>query len=165
MEARIDKRALVDALRERLTAELGRSTGQAVDAAAGATHEENSAEGDKDMRSTEASYVARGHAERVQALKEALATLGAVALTEFGEGDVIASSAVVDLTCDGRHHRYFLLPVAGGERLDQEGTGATLSTLATTSPLGAALLGLGAGDEAEVATPGGARVYEITGIR
>lgn len=164
MEPRIDKRALVEALRERLTAELGRSTGQAVDAAAGATHEENSAEGDKDMRSTEASYVARGHAERVQALKEALVTLGAMMLREFRDGDAIASSALVELTCNGRDHRYFLLPVAGGERLDL-GAGVTLSTLATTSPLGSALLGLTTGDEAEVATPGGARIYEVTRLR
>ncbi|HEX7671298.1 MAG TPA: GreA/GreB family elongation factor [Polyangiaceae bacterium] len=164
MEFRIDKRALVDALRERLTAELGRSTGQAVDAAAGATHEENSAEGDKDMRSTEASYVARGHAERVQVLKEALVTLGAMTLREFRDGDRIASSAVVDLTYDGREHRYFLLPVAGGERLEL-GAGMALSTLAATSPLGLALLGLTAGDEAEVATPGGTRIYEVTRVR
>ena len=49
---------------------------RAVDAAEGATHEENRAEGDKDMRSTEASYVARGHAERTVQLEQALVQRG-----------------------------------------------------------------------------------------
>jgi hypothetical protein len=163
VEPRIDKRALVEAVKERLTAELARSTGQALDAAAGATHVENSAEGDKDMRATEASYVARGHAERVQALKESLVKLGAMPLREFLKGDLISGSAIVDIQNGERIRRYFLVPVAGGERIEPEGV--EVSTLATTSPLGFALLGLREGDDVEVATPSGARVYEVLRVR
>ena len=55
----IDKTQLLALLVERLTAELARVRGQAQREAEAATHEEARAEGDKDMRATEASYIAR----------------------------------------------------------------------------------------------------------
>ena len=83
----IDKRALLDALRARVSAELEASTRRARDAAEAATHEENRAEGDKDMRATEASYIARGQAERVHELESALTRLGSMPIKAFAEGD------------------------------------------------------------------------------
>lgn len=163
MERSIDKRALLAALKDQISAEVARSTSQAVDAAAGATHEENAAEGDRDMRSTEASYVARGHAERVQTLKDALVRLAVMPLSDFGEGDAIASSALVDVASNGQVSSYFLVPAAGGERI-QRGD-VRVSTLSTTSPLGSALLGQREGDEAEVTTPNGTRFYEVLRVR
>lgn len=159
----IDKRALLATLKDQLARELERSTEWARDAADAATHEENRAESDKDMRSTEASYVARGHTERVLQLEQTLAKLGAVTVRDFGPGDVIATSALVELESGSRRALYFLLPTAGGERLQVQG--AEVQTLATTSPLGASLLGLSEGDEAEVTTPQGTRVHLITGVR
>jgi transcription elongation GreA/GreB family factor len=163
VEHRVDKRALVARLREQLTLEIARSTSQAVDAAAGAAHEENRAEGDKDMRATEASYVARGHAERVRTLEDALATLALVQVRDFARGHGIASTALVELESNGRRSRYFLVPAAGGERL-LEGD-VEVSTLTTTSPLGSALLGLAEGDEAELTTAKGTRTYAIVSVR
>ena len=57
------KRALVDKLIASIKEEIERATKAARDAAEGATHVDNKPEGDKDMRSTEASYIARGQAE------------------------------------------------------------------------------------------------------
>ncbi len=152
----MDKRALVTELSERLAAELTRSTAQARDAAAAATHEENRAEGDKDMRATEASYVARGQAQRAVELETAIAKLAAMPVREFKPGDRIAASAIVEL--DGER-RYFLVTAGGGEQLGE------VTALATTSPLGRALLGLEVGDEAEVTTPQGTKTHEITGVQ
>lgn len=152
----IDKRALLDALRRNLSAEIARGTTAAKDAAAAATHEENKAEGDKDMRSTEASYIARGQAERVRELETALAKLSAMPVREFSATDPIAASAIVELDDGKKSVTYFLVTAAGGIRLDG------LLTLATTSPLGSALLGLSQGDDAE--GPGG-RSYSIARVR
>lgn len=159
----LDKSKLLAALRAQLTAELARSKARAVDAAEGATHEENRAEGDKDMRSTEASYVARGHAERTQKLEQALVQLGAMELRDFGPKAAIATSALLELEHRSRRLHYFLVPAAGGELLSFDGV--EVHTITPTSPLGAALLGLSQGDEAEVSSPQGVRSYEVVRVR
>ena len=157
------KRAILEALLERLTLELERARAQALDAAEGATHEDNRAEGDKDMRSTEASYVARGQAQRAAQLEEAIARLAHLELTEFGAKDAIQSTALVELSQGKQRLYYFILPVAGGECISLGGV--TVQTLTPTSPLGSALLGLAVGDEAEVESPQGVRVYEVVSAR
>jgi transcription elongation GreA/GreB family factor len=158
-----DKSKLLAALRAQLSAELARSKARALDAAEGATHEENRAEGDKDMRSTEASYVARGHAERTQKLEQALVQLGAMEVRDFGAKASIGTSALLELEHQARRLHYFLVPAAGGERLSF--AGVEVHTITPTSPLGAALLGLTEGDEAEVASPQGVRAYEVVRVR
>jgi transcription elongation GreA/GreB family factor len=162
----IDKKALLQGLKTRLEAELSRAQKRARDAADGATHEENRAEGDKDMRATEASYVARGQAGRASEMEEALLRVSALELLSFAPGARIAMSALVELDQDGKQLHYFLVPAAGGERLQQDGV--EVQTLTTQSPLGRALLGLTEGDEAELpARQAGerARLYEIVKVR
>lgn len=157
----MDKRAVLTALRKSLEEELERFTRRALDAAEAATHEENKPEGDKDMRSTEASYIARGQAERAKEIEAALLRLGSMDLVEYGPEDTIAASAIVDLK-PGKLV-YFLVPVGGGAKLEVEGQ--SILSLATTSPLGAALVGLTEGEEAEVRTPQGMRTYQIAKVR
>jgi transcription elongation GreA/GreB family factor len=161
----IDKRAVLEALKQRLEAELERAHKRAKDAAAGVTHEENRAEGDKDMRATEASYVARGISGRVVEMEEALLRVSAIELLSFEGGARIAMSALVELAHNDRTFHYFLVPAAGGERVQLGGV--EVQTLTTQSPLGRALLGLSEGDEAELpGRPGEpARVYEIVSVR
>jgi len=164
--ADVDKHAVLSALIERLEAELERAHKRARDAAAGATHEENRAEGDKDMRATEASYVARGHSGRVAEMEEALARLNTLEVLSFAPGARIAISALVELEHRGRRLHYFLVPSAGGERLHS--AGLEIQSLTTQSPLGTALLGLTEGDEAELPARGPgetARGYEIIRVR
>jgi transcription elongation GreA/GreB family factor len=162
-----DKRAVVAALRAHLEEELGRFTRRAMDAAEAATHEENRAEGDKDMRSTEASYVARGQAERVREIETALARLASMEVKDFAASDPIAVSAMVEVEGEGAHHAkmtYLVVPVAGGVHLHLAG-GREVLTIATSSPLGAALIGLSEGDEAEVTTPHGVRIWTVLHVR
>jgi transcription elongation GreA/GreB family factor len=159
----VDKRALLASLHDTLAAELERASARAREAVEAATHEENRPESDKDMRSTEAAYVARGHAERVRELEHAVAKLAGLVVRDFAPGDPIAVSALVELDGDGRRWTYLLVPAPGGERI---AVGATeVKTLTTASPLGAALLGLAEGDEVEVATPHGVRAYVIERVR
>ncbi len=161
-----DKQELLTALKARLLGELERVRNRAREAADGATHEENRAEGDKDMRATEASYIARGHAERAAALEAALARLSSLSAKPLKPGARIETPALVELSHDGRSLHYFLVPAAGGERLVV--SGAEIQTITPTSPLGAVLLGLVEGDEAELPARGagpGERRYEVLKVR
>ncbi len=158
-----DKRATVAALRARIAADIETATRAAKDAAAAATHEENKPENDKDMRSTEASYIAKGQADRVRALEHSLAMLDAMELKTFGEGDAIAVSALVEVVTKGQKATYLIVPVAGGMKANVDGH--EVQTLAMTSPLGKALIGLLAGDDAEVQTPQGMRLSTVASVR
>ncbi len=162
----MDKKAVWEALKLQLETELLRAQKRAKDAADGATHEENRAEGDKDMRATEASYVARGQAGRASEMEEAFVRVGALELLTFKPGDRIAISALIELLHDDKVLHYFLVPAAGGERL-QIG-GSEVQTLTPQSPLGRALLGASEGDEAELPprqVGEAPRVYEIVKVR
>jgi transcription elongation GreA/GreB family factor len=164
--AEIDKKTVWEALKDRLESELEKAQKRARDAAEGATHEENRAEGDKDMRATEASYVARGQAGRATEMEEALVRVSALELLSFKPGARIAMSALIELETDGKRVHYFLVPAAGGERVSVDGV--EVQTLTPQSPLGRALLGLTEGDEAEMPArqPGEkARCYEIVRVR
>lgn len=157
------KRALLQALIDQLAQEFERAKAQAQDAADGATHEDNRAEGDKDMRSTEASYIARGHAQRTAQLEQAITRLSHLELLDFDEATPIQTTALVTLRHGSQTTRYFLLPMAGGERVTVDGV--AVQSLTPSSPLGGALVGLSEGDEAEVETPQGTRVYEVVQVR
>jgi transcription elongation GreA/GreB family factor len=162
----IDKKTLLEALKRQLQGELERAQKRAKDAADGATHEENRAEGDKDMRATEASYVARGQAGRASEMEEAFVRVSALELLDFKPGARIAVSALIELLHEGKRLHYFLVPAAGGERLTV--ADIAVQTLTPQSPLGRALLGATEGDEAELPArqPGdAARVYEIVKVR
>ncbi len=164
--AEVDKQALFFALKQQLEADLQRAQKRAKDAADGATHEENRAEGDKDMRATEASYVARGQAGRASEMEEASVRVSALELLQFKPGARIAISALIELLHDDKPLHYFLVPAAGGERLTVAGT--EVQTLTPQSPLGRALLGASEGDEVELPPrrPGEPpRVYQIVKVR
>jgi transcription elongation GreA/GreB family factor len=162
----LEKKTVWEALKSRLESELAKAQKRARDAADGATHEENRAEGDKDMRATEASYVARGQASRASEMEEALVRVSALELLAFKPGAKIAISALLELSCDGKQLHYFLVPAGGGERLNIEGV--EVQTLTPQSPLGRALLGLTEGDEAELPPRQAGepkRCYEIIQVR
>jgi transcription elongation GreA/GreB family factor len=164
--ADIDKKAVLATLKQQLQTELERAQKRAKDAADGATHEENRAEGDKDMRATEASYVARGQAGRASDMEEAFVRVSALELLDFKPGARIAVSALIELLHDDKQLHYFLVPAAGGERLTVAGT--EIQTLTPQSPLGRALLGASEGDEAELPPRQAgepARIYEIVKVR
>ncbi len=157
-----DKRALVAALLEQIDIELATMTRIAREAAEAASHEENRAEGIKDMRSTEASYVARGQAERALELERSRARLQAFELRNFAQGESIESGALVQVMHQRQSNWYFVLPVAGGRRVQHEN--GVVHTITPTSPLGGALLSMSVGDEVEVPTPAAPKIYEIVAI-
>ena len=158
----IDKRVLIDELRRRLEEERNTLTRIALEAAAAVTHEDNKPENDKDMRSTEASYLARGQAERAREVERSLALLGTLPVRSFAAGEKIAAMALVELSLGKTKLVCLVLPMAGGQRIVLDGVEVQVVT--PTSPLGKALMGLAEGDDAEVSTPQGAKVYEIVRV-
>ena len=58
--------------------------------------------------------------------------------------------------------RWFVVPGAGGFEL--EAAGGAIRTVTPVAPLGRALLGLEIGDEGTLATPRGARTFEVVGL-
>lgn len=114
-------------------------------ATAEATSSETKAEGKYDTRATEASYLARGQAERVGALRR---------LVSWFEQDItvqterVAIGSLVHVDDDGTEAWWFVLPDGGGRKIDVDGT--TVVILTPKSPVGQQMIGAEVGDEVEV---------------
>lgn len=148
------KQALLTAARTAL------DTARAAHAAAveGATHSEAKAENDKDTRGLEQSYLARGHAARVEELEGVLGAL--THLPERLASERAGLGAIVTVEDDdGAAARYYLAPWGGGVHLPGD-----VVVVTPSSPVGAALLGKEEGDELDIARPGGRRTVTVTAI-
>ncbi len=146
-----DKHAVHRALRASLEQALATMVAAANETREGATHEENRSEGDKDMRATEQSYLARGQAMRAEQLGEEVSRFAALAPIVLDEDAPIVPGALVHVDIDGEGKTLFIVPQGGGTVLDVDGHRVTVITPA--SPLGRALLGKRAGDDFELRTP------------
>jgi transcription elongation GreA/GreB family factor len=139
------------AVRRALEAALERSLETMANAARitreGATHEDSRAEGDKDMRSTEQSYLARGQAMRVEDIAEQLQRLRVTSFASFDADTAIAIGALVLVEIEDDARAFFVLPYGGGVALDVDGVELTVVT--PSSPVGQALLGKKVGDDFE----------------
>jgi transcription elongation GreA/GreB family factor len=127
---------------------------------AGATHEEAKPENDKDTRALEQSYLARGQAQRVVELRNAVGEAQAMPLRAFGPNDPIALGALVQVEEAETAHVYFIAPQGGGARL----AAGEVDVVTPKSPLGRALLGKCAGDSLDVRLGDRVRELEITSV-
>lgn len=152
--AALDKAQLLAALRMRVTERLEQLTSSQKSVQAGATHPDNKQEHAKDMRSTEASYLARGLAERVESMRDDLRSLELTRPRAFSDDDAAAAGALVTVVDEaGVERSYFLAPAGGGERLSI--AGREILVLTPRSPLGAAITGRRAGESIAVELPSG----------
>jgi transcription elongation GreA/GreB family factor len=125
----------------------------------GAVHAESRAEGDKDMRSTEQSYLARGQAMRTEELAEQLQRLEALPTAPLRSGAPITAGTLVSVLVDDEPRVFYVVPMGGGTELTVAGTKITVVT--PSSPVGAALLGKTPGDSFELTQRGKLREWEI----
>jgi len=159
----IDKQRVLHSLRSRLAETLRDLTDSQKEVQAGAVHEETRAEDPKDTRATEASYLARGLAQRVAALESAVARLQVLHPRRFGPDDAIALSALIGLEDEaGGCSVVLLVPGGAGETLTIDGE--TIQPVTPGSPLGRALIGCRAGDDVEVELPGGTQQLAISWV-
>jgi transcription elongation GreA/GreB family factor len=157
------KEAVRDALLAAVRRALEAMVHSARETRAGAVHEENRSEGDKDMRATEQSYVARGQAMRVEDLADQVQRLETTVLRAFAPGDAIAPGALVRLRIDGEPRLFFVSLHGAGIELSVEGEKVTVVT--PSSPVGAALVGRRRGEEFELPQRGTVREFEIDDVR
>jgi len=158
-DATARKESLRTALLATLARELDASEAAHRTTLAEATHAEARPENQKDTRSLEQSYLARGQALRVRALREAMDTVRAMPLGDF-RGRSAALGALITLEdAEGATRQVWLVPDGAGAELDN-----AVRALSVTTPLGRALVGRHVDDEVEVPR-GNVRVtYTLTEV-
>ena len=134
----MDKRKILEAVREVLTEELRRQLKGQQSAAEGATHAEARAETKWDTCGLEQSYLARGLAQQVEKLVQQVEELRAFVAPDFS-GRAIGVGALVETEMDGFKDWFFLLECGGGAEVEVEGR--TVTVITPESPVGAALSG------------------------
>jgi transcription elongation GreA/GreB family factor len=158
----MNKKALIDTLRERLARELDSARRVATETAAAANHPEARPENDKDTRKIELSYLAAGQAARAQELESQLALLAAIPVRDFEATEPLEAGAIVELEVAGKLQRVFLLPAGGGQKLTAEG--GEVSVVTPQSPLGSELLGKRVGDAFELRIAGQLKEVEVLAV-
>lgn len=163
MSDAFDKTELVSALRARIESQLEALTASQNASQAGAAHEESRSEHPKDTRATEASYLARGLAERVGQLQAALVQLAQFAPPPLAPDAEIALGALVEIQDEnGTATTHFLVPAGGGEKIERGE--ATICALSPTSPLGQEIVGREVDDEFEIDLPRGRTTITIVAV-
>ena len=128
-----------------------------------AVHEESRAENDKDTRGLEASYLARGQADRVAELCLTVQRLKHLELLEFKPGQKIALSALVELQGVSGKRWCFLTPAGGGIRAKVAEIEVQLVT--PWAPLGRCLIGAVLGDNIELRMGGQQREFQVIRVQ
>jgi transcription elongation GreA/GreB family factor len=129
-----------------------------------ATHAEAKPENDKDTRALEQSYLARGQAMRAEQLVEQREVLRFMLLPALAGDAPAQSGALIELEDDeGGTRVLFMAPHAGGTELSVEGMSVLVVT--PSSPLGAAILGRGVGDDVQLSVRGKRRNYVISAVQ
>lgn len=156
----MNKKDLIRTLIEKLEADLLMTKEAAMATYEAATNEESKPENEYDTRALEASYLAGAQAKRAADIDRALSVLRGMEIRNFGPQDAIASGALIELDLEGKRTLVFLLPQGGGTTVQVDGQ--TVKVVTPVSNLGQALLGLKAGDVADVRVGGELLEYEVT---
>ncbi len=159
----IDKSELIAKLSDHLRSELALMKNSQRQTQAAATHEESRPENDKDTRAIESSYLARGQAQRVIELSEALKRVALFQPAHFAPDARAALGALVELESDDANTLYFIAPAGGGIRL--EVAGVEVRVVTPESPLGRAIIGGFVGDDVQVQSPQGIRICTLSRLR
>lgn len=155
------KAAVLDAILEKLRAELALASRSAKEAAAAATDEENKPENEYDTRALEASYLASAQSQRVATLERAVHALSEMRSPPPAAARITVGS-LVETEFDGMSRWFFLWPAAAGITVEVQGH--KISVLGAEAPVARSLTGKAAGDSVELTGPGGAREFEIVAI-
>lgn len=150
------KSDVLTAILARLEMELAALQKGAKASFAAATDPDSKAENKYDTRTLEASYVARGQAQRVTELQEALHAFGAL---QGAGGAGVRLGSLVGLEMGGSVDHYFIGPAEGGIEITVDGTEVMVITAG--SPLGGKLMGKSAGDKVPLPSGQGAVVKSV----
>ena len=155
-----DKAAVVAALLTQVTEELAGVEAMAQSTRDEATSAETKSEGKYDTRATEASYLARGQAWRIIALRKFSTWLSGEVATRTLAEPVVQVGALVRII-GARSEVLYIAPVGGGKATIGE---TTVRTISPSSPLGEAMIELEVGDAFELDSPRGLLAFEVSAI-
>lgn len=161
--SRMDKQHLVHLIRKQLEENLIALKEAALATYEAATNEESKPENEYDTRGLEASYLAGAQAKRVGEIEELLFIFKGLKLKDFAPSEAISSTALAEVELNGRRSFVFIMSKGGGLMLKVDGH--AVQTVTPISPLGEALLGLKAGEIAQVETGNKIREYKIISVR
>lgn len=147
----MEKSAILTAILNRLEVELEALTQGARASYAAATDPDSKAENKYDTRTLEASYVARGQAQRVEELRQALHDFGQLKPQTSLISETVRLGSWVSLKSGAYQDEYFMGPAEGG--LEVQVDGQEIMVITPASPLGARLMGRLTGDS--IALPSG----------
>jgi len=154
------KSAVVHAFHESLSAELVAVERVAAAARDETTNSETKQEGKYDTRAIEASYLARGQAWRIVALRRLRAWF---AVCEAAAMDRVQTGALVALEDLGSgDERVFFVAPEGGRSAVVQGT--TVELVSPRSPLCQAMAELEDGDDFVLELPKGRREYVVSWV-
>ena len=140
----IDRSHLLAAVISRLESQFSSKKDAANTVRTEATDAEARSENKYDTRSIETSYLARGQAMQVEGAAEDVLTLRGFTCPEDADKPSVNLGRLVEFEQSGLATWYFILPAAGGEEVELDGTVYSVVTPAT--PAGRALLGKQVGD-------------------
>lgn len=152
----MEKARAVSALKQACRTELRAIEAASVAARDETTNAETKQEGKYDTRAIEASYLARGQAVRVAALRQLTAWFEQLEVRPCTE---IQVGALFQL--EGRADWLFMAPV-GGSGADLEGR--SIKVISPASPLGRVCSELESGDEATLSSPQGERSVLVSRV-
>ena len=152
----MDRRDVILALRAEIGGELAAVERVAAAARDEATGDETKQEGKYDTRATEASYLARGQAWRIAALRRLKAWFDLLDPDAAPPAEVRLGSLV---RVAGHRDAWLFVAPDGGPRATVDG--ALVHVISPEGPLGRALLDLEADDAFLVETPQGEVEYEV----
>ena len=146
----IDKFAVLKAVIVRMKEDLNKHERAAGDARAGATGSEVHSESKYDTRSTEASYLARGHAMHFETLQADVSELETYRPPIYEKNDIIGKGALIGLSLRGYTDLYFILPKGGGLEVEIDGVDSEITVMTPIAPLFERLKGKKVGDKVQV---------------
>ncbi len=150
------KAAVLDAFQRSLAAELDALGAMTAAARDEATNAESRPENQYDTRALEASYLAAGQGQRLEALGRLSAWIAQQSAEPRHER--AAEGAYLGVAVDGAERLVLLAPRGGPEvRVN----GQAVQLISTDSPLGRAITGLAEGGVAELESPRGPRGVEV----
>ena len=157
----MNKRAVIDALRQGIDADLEALANVTADARDEATGSESKAEDKYDTRATEASYLAAGQGRRLLATRQLAAWLDEVSPTAAPPR--VTTGALVELTPPRGPTRWVLVGPVGGPRVTVDGQ--VVSLISLQSPLGEELEDAEPGDVVEIDSPRGPMELRVHSIQ
>lgn len=159
----MNKKMLVAEIIKQLESEHAKAVVAANASREAATNEESQPENEYDTRALEESYLAGAYSKRVAEIEEQITYFKFIQLKDFPKDSAIGATAVVELEHLGKIQWVFLTAKGGGIHCSFDGK--SIQVVTASSPLGEALQGLRAGDDAIVEVGATTKEYEVISVR